>query len=364
MSNAILSRKKKKSFIDKSAQRQARRLLRFLSKHKESVSPLLILTHDYPDPDSLASALALQYIAERSYGIQSKIVYGGIIGRMENKFMVSILKMPVYKLKPGDFSKYEHFALLDTQPGFKNNSFPINKRATIIIDQHPSVSRPNAKFSIVDTECGATSVILTNALLLTHLEIPVRIATALAYGILSDTLNLYRANRADIIQTYLEILPHCDLKVLARIQNPSRSRKFFVTLAKSIDQAVVRRGLIIAHLGHVETPDLVSQTADFLLTYKGRNWALCTGRFKNKLHVSLRSNLPNVEAGEVLRDIFANRGEAGGWGGIAGGSFEVSKSLSELIWEGAEFALVERLLRRLRIPIKGDFYAPFKQKES
>lgn len=363
MTVTIRQKKKKKPIIEKSAERHARRLLRFLSKHKETISPLLILTHDYPDPDSLASAISLQYLAERYFGIQSKIVYGGIIGRMENRSMVTILKMPVYRLKPGDFSKYEHFALLDTQPGFKNNSFPTNKRATIIIDQHPSVSKPNSKFCVVDTECGATSVILANALLLTRGEIPVRIATALAYGILSDTLNLHRANRADIIQTYLEILPHCDLKVLARIQNPARSRKFFVTLSKSIQQAVVRRGLIIAHLGIVESPDLVSQTADFLLTYKGRRWSLCTGRFKSKLHVSLRSNLPNVEAGEILRDIFANRGEAGGWGGIAGGSFEVSKSVSELIWEGAEFALVERLLKRLRIPIKGEFYSPFKQKE-
>ncbi len=353
---------KKENLKEKSAEKHGRSLLRFLSKHRESISPLLILTHDYPDPDALASAFALQYLAEHAYGIQSKIVYGGIVGRMENKSMVKILKMPAYKLKPSDFKKYTHIALMDTQPGFKNNSLPPNREATIVIDQHPFVTKPSARLTILDTQCGATCVILAQALLLLKKEIPARVATALAYGIISDTLNLLRANRADVVQTYLDILPYSDMHALAQIQNPTRSKKFFTTLRKAIEEAIVRRGLIVSHLGFVESPDLVSQTADILITYKGRHWSLCSGRYKSKLHVSLRSNKPNVEAGEILRDIFANRGEAGGRGGIGGGSFEVTKSVDEAIWQEAEGALTERLLGRLRIPSKGEFYSPFRQK--
>ncbi len=353
---------KKTSSIDKKLSQNARKLIHYLSRRSKAISPLLILTHDYPDPDTLGSAFALQYLAERDFGIQSKIVYGGVIGRMENRSMVTILKMPVYKLKSTDLKKYEHIALLDTQPGFKNNSLPANRKATIIIDQHPFVTKPTANFMIVDPECGATCVILAQALLLRKKEIPARIATALAYGILSDTLHLYRANRADVVQTYLDILPYCDMRALARIQNPSRSRKFFVTLGKGIGEALVRRGIIISHLETVESPDLVSQVADFLLTYKGRHWSFCTGRYKGKLYVSLRSNLPNVEAGEVLRDVFENKGEAGGWGGIGGGSFEVGKDASEDAYCKARLDLTERLLKRLRIPIKGEFYTPFREK--
>ncbi len=339
----------------------ARRLLHFLSRRRRTLSPLLILTHDYPDPDTLASAVCLHHIAEKRFGIQSKIVYGGIIGRMENRSMVQILKLPVYKLKPGHFKIYQNIALLDTQPGFKNNSLPPNKRPSIIIDQHPFVQKPSADLTIIDPECGATSVILAQALLITmKRQIPATVATALAYGILSDTLNLYRANRPDIIQTYLDLLPHCDMRSLARIQNPLRSRKFFVTLSKGTQGAISRRGLVISHLGSVESPDLVAQIADFLKTYKGARWSFCTGRYKSKLHVSLRSTNPNVEAGEVLRDTFDNRGEAGGWGSIAGGSFEVSKREDDLIWKEAETELTERLLKRLRIPIKGDFHSPFR----
>lgn len=338
----------------------AKKLLRFLSHSKSRISPLLILTHDYPDPDTLASAFALKYLAQTVYGIESKIVYGGVIGRMENREMVRTLQIPIHKIKNSDFRRYEHIALLDTQPEFANNPFPKNRKATLVIDQHPSVTRPQAEFAIVDSECGAVSVILAQALLISKIDIPKNVATALAYGILSDTLNLYRACKTYIIQTYLEILHHGDLRALAKIQNPERSRSFFKTLAKGIQNATARRHLIISHLGLVDNPDLISQTADFLLAYRSMTWSLCTGRFRGKLHVSLRTESSNMQAGEVLRDVFLNRGEAGGHSNIAGGSFRVGKDASDEIWESAEAFIAERLLKRIRISFKKEAYYPFR----
>lgn len=344
------------------AARYGRKLLRFLEKKKESISPLLIVTHDYPDPDAIATAMALQYLAETLHGIRSRIVYNGIIGRVENRAMVELLKIPLHKFRPSDIRSYEHAALIDTQPEFENNPYPRNRKVTLVIDQHPYVKRPLAELAIIDAECGATSVILTQALLLSGLEIPKRIATALAYGILSDTLNLYRAHRADIIQTYLDILPLCDMRALIRIQNPPKSKKFFSTLNRGLQGARAFRGVIVSHLGSVEHPDLVSEIADFLLTYKGMERSLCTGRYKDKLHVSLRSNRPTDETPEILRDIFDDRKEAGGHDMVAGGSFHVrGKEKDDSRWKEAEVVLVSRLLKRLRLPARGDFYKPFTQ---
>ena len=341
-----------------------RKLLRFFEHKKGSISPLLIVTHDYPDPDAIATAMALQYLAERLHGIKSRIVYKGIIGRVENRAMVSLLKVPVRKFRPSDIRAYEHAALIDTQPEFENNPYPRNKKVTLVIDQHPYVKRPLAELAIIDPDCGATSVILTQALLLSGLEIPKRVATALAYGILSDTLNLYRAHRTDIIQTYLDILPLCDMRALIRIQNPPKSKKFFSTLNRGLEGARAFRGVIVSHLGVVEHPDLVSEIADFLLTYKGMERSLCTGRYKDKLHVSLRSNRPTDETPEILRDIFDDRKEAGGHDMVAGGSFHVrGKDKAESRWQDAESLLVARLLKRFRLSAKADFYKPFQREK-
>lgn len=342
------------------ARRYARALLRFLDRKGKDLSPLLILTHDFPDPDALASAFALSYLAKHSYNINTRIGYGGIIGRTENKEMVKVLRMPVHKVRATDLKRYAQVALVDTQPLFANNAFPAERRAAIVIDQHPPiVLAPTADLAIVDTECGATSVILAQALLLGKIPIPARVATALAYGILTDTLNLYRARRSDTIKTYLEILPFCDMRALARIQHPSRTRRFFVTLDRGIQNALVCEKLVLSHLGAVENPDLVSQIADFLLAYKEIRWSLVTGRYGGRLYVSLRAANPQVAAAGLLRASFVNPQDAGGHETIAGGSFEVGKGAEEAAWKEAENGLIQRLFDQLGIPSKRTCHPPF-----
>lgn len=342
------------------ARRYARMLLRFLDRKGKSLSPLLILTHDFPDPDALACAFALSYLAKHCYNINTRIAYGGIIGRAENKEMVKVLKMPVHKVKAPDLKRYAQVALVDTQPLFANNGFPAERRAAIVIDQHPPVVvEPAADLTIVDEECGATSVILAQALLLRNVPIPTRVATALAYGILTDTLNLYRAKRSDTIKTYLEVLPFCDMRALARIQHPSRTRRFFVTLQRGIKNALVCEKLVLSHLGAVENPDLVSQIADFLLAYKEIRWSLVTGRYGGRLYVSLRAVNPHTAAAATLRASFVNPQDAGGHETIAGGSFEVGRGAEEAVWKDAEIGLTQRLLERLGVSTKRTFYPPF-----
>ena len=73
-----------------------RRLLAYLGRHRRRLSPLLILTHDFPDPDALASAFALQHLVQSAFDIQSRIAYGGELGRTENKMMVRLLRIPLY----------------------------------------------------------------------------------------------------------------------------------------------------------------------------------------------------------------------------------------------------------------------------
>ncbi len=345
--------------------RAANNLIKFLSSEGKKLSPILILTHDYPDPDAIASAFALQHLANSVCGIQSRIAYGGIIGRTENQTMIRILKIPIYPLRQQyDFKKFEHVALVDTQPPFSNNSFPKKSKATLVIDHHPIASLRSSKLSIIDTEAGATSVILAQALLHLKKKIPTKLATALAYGIVSETQDLGRETQALDIKTYREILPQCNIKSLSMIRNPRRPRNFFQTLNRSINKAFVSESLIGAHLGFIDTPDLVSQMADFLLTYEGTRWSVCTGRYEQKLHISLRTVEPKIHAGRLLQFVLVKKERAGGHKSMAGGSLPLKPFASESDWKKAENQTTKRLLRRLfknRLP---RFCFPFQvQKE-
>jgi nanoRNase/pAp phosphatase (c-di-AMP/oligoRNAs hydrolase) len=310
---------------------------------------MLILTHDYPDPDALASAWALQLLAEHKFDIRSKIAYGGVIGRHENKEMMRALRLPASRLRASDLALYQNVALVDTQPTFENNSFPKDRRASIVIDQHPSTSRPVADLVIIDPDAGATSVLLAQELLSQDFDIPERLATALVYGILSDTLNLYHVTKPYIVKTYLALLPLCDIRALARIQNPPRSRKFFRGLAAGLRNAMIGKNLIVSHLGPVDNPDLVAQMADVLLTCQGMQWSFCSGRYGDFLHVSLRTTNARVSAGDVLRQIFDHFDQAGGHGRIAGGKVRVGRPTDHGAWKRTELELTERLTRRLRV---------------
>jgi nanoRNase/pAp phosphatase (c-di-AMP/oligoRNAs hydrolase) len=330
----------------------AQAVLQFLAERKTTLSPLLILTHDFPDPDAIASAFALQHVAASAFGIEARIAYGGMVGRMENRAMVRTLRIRMHRFHPVLLKRHAHVALVDTQPAFQNNPFPGNRKAALVLDQHPSDTPPEAGLAIVDPDCGATSVLVAQTLLQSGVDIPARVATALAYGILTDTLDLYRARRSDVAQTYLEVLHHADMRALARIQNPVRPRKFFSVLGRGIRDAVQYRRLIVTHLGPVDMPDRVSQVAEFLLTYRRAHWCLVTGRYKDRLHASLRAAQRDAEAGPVLRGAFQCPANAGGHGPIAGGSCRLSAEAPEEAWQNQEQDLAARVAKRLRIPSK------------
>ena len=151
------------------------------------------------------------------------------------------------------------------------------------------------------------------------------------------------------------------MKALAHIQNPFRSRPFFTALRAGLQKAIANKGLISAHLDELKNPDLVSQVADFLLTYRRRRRSLCKRRFKGRLTVPLRLDRITTNAGNILCDIFDNRGETGEHGVIAGGSFEVGENASPEEWENAEETLIKRPYKRLRFPEKEANCYPFRK---
>jgi nanoRNase/pAp phosphatase (c-di-AMP/oligoRNAs hydrolase) len=320
----------------------------YLEEHKEELNPLLVLTHDYPDPDALSSAYALQYLAE-TIGIRARIVYGGDIGRTENREMVRLLKIPARKIRSSDFKVYPHVALVDTQPGFGNNSFPKKRKAAIVVDQHLGTTEPASDFISISSDAGATSALMARELLAKGIDIPVKLATALVYGILSDTLDFYRVTNRDTIDTYFELLPLCDVRVLARIQNPSRPRRFFREMVVGIRNAQICQRVIVSHLGIVENPDLVSQMADFLMTYEGSLWVLCTGRHGDNLHLSLRTAQTEIGASDVLRSVVENPRFAGGYGQVAGGKIRIPSHKNYEEWEEMEKNITAKLIKRLRL---------------
>ena len=272
---------------------------------------LLIVVHDNPDPDSIAAAAALLYLADKRYGVDGTIAYGGIIGRAENQAMVRKLRLHLKKISRIHFENYNRIAIVDTQPGSANHSLPAGTHCHIVIDHHPRRPHLQADLASIDPEIGASATLLVEWLEDSLLEIPAHLATALAYAISSETENLGReASRRDI-QAYFKVFIRSSMRKLSEIIHPSLPRCYFQAVARTLDRAEIFRNLICAHLGEVHVPDIVPEMADFLLRHERIRWSLCTGTFKDELIVSIRSSNPKAKAGNLVRRLFAGRIQSG-----------------------------------------------------
>ena len=161
---------------------------------------LLILTHDNPDPDSIASGWGLMRVARRIRRMQVDLAYGGMIGRSENRTLREVLRVPLRPLESLDLTRYQAVALVDCQPGTGNTSLPDDFRPQVVIDHHPLRRQTReVPFYDVREEYGATATIVSEYLLASEVRLERKLATALFYAIKAETQNLGReASRADV----------------------------------------------------------------------------------------------------------------------------------------------------------------------
>jgi nanoRNase/pAp phosphatase (c-di-AMP/oligoRNAs hydrolase) len=305
---------------------------------------LLILTHDNPDPDSIASAVALKHLVKERFGIQSRVAYGGMVGRAENRAMLRLLKIklsPIWRIR---IPTYRYIALVDTQPGVGNNSLPAKTRASIVIDHHPL--RRSTRASLVDVrpEYGAVATVLFEYLQAGGCKISTPLATALFYGIHSETEALGReATEADT-RAYLALFPMTNKKHLARIERPSLPRSYFNVLGRSLVGASTYRNVVMARLGTVDVPELVAEVADLLVRLERITWSLCLAWHDDRLVLSIRTTNTGARAGRLIQRLVGRRGRAGGHNMLAGGWVDGTE-LDEPAREQLEEEMTEKFLR-------------------
>lgn len=308
----------------------------------------LVLTHDNPDPDALASAAILARILEQRFHRQVTCAHGGIIGRAENREMVRVLRIPLSHLRYLSWDDYRHFALVDAQPGSGNNQLPKRITADLVFDHHPRRrTTAGAKFVDIRTEYGATATILGEYLEAAGLEPTKAQATALAYAIRSETQDFLRESAGPDKELYDRIFPLVDKRALARIQSSRQPIEYFRNLHTALENLWTVETLVVSHLGTVEQPDIVPEIADLLLRLEGKTWSLATGVYGDRVYLSIRTTNSRADAGGIMRRLVSRSGKGGGHGMLAGGWVEITTG-----YAGNPRALQEQLARRLARALK------------
>jgi nanoRNase/pAp phosphatase (c-di-AMP/oligoRNAs hydrolase) len=295
-----------------------RHLLQVAKGHQRAI----VLTHDNPDPDAVASACGLAHLLTRSGGVAATPAYGGIIGRAENKAMLKVLHLPIQPLSKVEQQPRDLVCLVDTQPEVGNYSLGSNNLPKLVIDHHPP--RPASlltAFHDVGGPAGATSTMVTQYLRAAKLVPGAQLATALFYGIKSDTRDLGREYSASDIDCYNWLFPLIDKPALSRIEHPSVPGRYFEAYHRAYERARLYGGgeAVLVDMGEVYVPEIVPEVAEKLVSLDGSRWSLATGSYKGELYLSLRLNDKRVNAGKLVREVCAPLGgSAGGHGAMAG----------------------------------------------
>ena len=299
----------------------ADRMYRLLRVLRSVDGTLAVVAHDNPDPDAIASAVALVQIA-RFAGVDAEACYYGDISHQENRALVNLLDLRMRNFESGtdprESGEYGGFALVDhSRPGV-NDSLPEDIDPVVVIDHHPPRMPVDADFVDLRSDVGATSTLLTGYLDRFGVDIDGQVATALLYGIRIDTRDFVReVSEADFDAAAL-LLARADADVLDRVESPTVGPEVLDTLARAIGEREQRGSTVASCVGEIRDRDVLAQAAERLLNMEGVTTTLVYGYRDATVYVSGRTRGAEIDLGETLRDALDQIGSAGGHADMAG----------------------------------------------
>jgi nanoRNase/pAp phosphatase (c-di-AMP/oligoRNAs hydrolase) len=289
---------------------------------------VLLVTHDNPDPDCLASAAAFSQLL-RSIDREVATASGGEIARSENRALLSALDFPIRSLYDLDLAPYDFFLFLDSQPGSGNNSCRLPERARYgIVDHHILGTHwPHPpQFQDIRENYGATATIAWEYLAARNIRAETPLATALYYAIRTETSDMgMGADKADR-KAYLSLHTRIDWDLLHRIVHSRVPADYFLMMKVAIEGATRFERALVVDLGETDHPDSIAEVADTFMRLDGIDWVLCWGWNRERLMFSIRNATVQLHAGRLSRALVGEAGSAGGHAHMAGGQLPVTEA--------------------------------------
>jgi nanoRNase/pAp phosphatase (c-di-AMP/oligoRNAs hydrolase) len=269
---------------------------------------VVIVLHNDPDPDAMASGLALRNVLRRTKQTAVIAALQGVT-RPENQRMMNLLDIHVEILTAQQITEFDRIAMVDVQPHYFGSAID---RVDLVIDHHPEMTGYTAVYKDIRPHYGSTSTILTEHLRAVDVNISERTATAMLYAIKSDTLFFNRqANRVDI-EAFSYLYPLADATLIRKMEGAEITveRLNYVLTAKLHGR--IEEQVFCTFLGAIPREDFIPYVADFYLQLEDVKWTIVSGVVNDSLIMSVRNLGYSRNAGEFVRKYFNDIGSAGG----------------------------------------------------
>ncbi len=299
---------------------------------------VLILLHNDPDPDALASGLAIRNVLHRT---KTTAIIGAVQGvtRPENLRMVNLLDIQVETVTPEAVKEFDRLVMVDVQPHYFGGAID---RADLIIDHHPEQPGYTSVFKDIRPDYGSTSTILTEHLRAVDVNISERTATAMLYAIKSDTLFFNRqTNRVDI-EAFSYLYPLADPTLIRKMEGAEITSERLDYVMKAHASGRMTNQVFCASLGELPREDFIPYVADFFLQLEDVKWTVIAGVVGDTMSISVRNLGYSKNAGEFVRRYFSEIGSAGGHRAMAKAVVPL-KAFQSRFGELSDAALTARL---------------------
>ena len=269
---------------------------------------VLILLHNDPDPDALASGLALRNVLRRTKQTAIIAALQGVT-RPENQRMLNLLDINYELIRPEQVSEFERVAMVDVQPHYFSGAI---NHVDLFIDHHPEQTGYSAVYKDIRPDYGSTSTILTEHLRAVDVNISERTATAMLYAIKSDTLFFNRqANRVDL-EAFSYLYPLADAMLIRKMEGAEITMERLDYVLRARQQGRMVEQVFCTFLGTSPREDFIPYVADFYLQLESVKWTVVAGIVNDSLVMSVRNLGYSRNAGDFVRRYFADIGSAGG----------------------------------------------------
>lgn len=322
-------------------------------KQKTIETRAIITMQTTPDPDSMASALGLQWILDSIYGIQAEIIAKDPISHPQNLTMRNVLDIPIKEKSKYDLSSYDLVCVVDTVPqntGFENdfNNFDI------VLDHHQF----ELDLPITDIRsCGSCSSIVWSYLedfgVDWGTEKGIQVATALMFGVLNDTHDLLSENTNSLdTDAHAHLISKVDRKKLSEILNYSIPSYFYDLRGLAVENKIIQDSMLISSLGTLtrKKRDALPLIADEFMRMEGVETVVVHAIIDDYVVASVRSKNSSINVHDFCQRIFGPK-HAGGKPGAGGAKtplgFLFSSSDSEELKEELCLISIQILNKRI-----------------
>ncbi len=280
--------------------------------------PVYIQTHNFPDPDAIASAYGLQKLLEL-YGVESSLCYDGRIDKLSASKMLDAfhIRMSPYERLAGSMRETDRIICVDTQKHGGNMTDFVGDEIACI-DHHPTFVPVEYRYQDIRITGACASLIAEYYALSGHT--PDRdTATALLYGMKMDTLQFTRGVTELDTKMFGYLFSLCDQEKLADLERNNMEFTDLKAYGAAIESIELYDRTGFSSIPFSCPDALVAVISDFILSLVEVEVAVVYSFREDGVKFSVRSEDPDVHAGDLLHTALKGAGNGGGHASMGGG---------------------------------------------